>query len=146
MGIVFTFLLPVFTKKLAARRDYFESKNAYRVHLLENILLGVSDGSCALVMSNFSLPRLGSLVVCLQSAAMQTFLCVTIAEKCLFVFNIFDSLTIFFENISHCLHYCLSVILIMPGKKAFSYLPFEKDSRLRHIYCSVNIGKLVLTG
>lgn len=37
------------------------------VHLLEDLLLGVSEGGC------FSLPRLGSLVVCLQSPAIHTF-------------------------------------------------------------------------
>lgn len=52
-----------------------------REHLVEHILLGMSDGGCVLVVSNFSLPRLGSLVACLQSAAIQTFLCVTIQEK-----------------------------------------------------------------
>ncbi len=53
----------------------------FRERLVEDMLLGMSDGGCVLVVSNFSLPRLGSLVVCLQSAEIQTFLCVTIQEK-----------------------------------------------------------------
>lgn len=41
-------------------------------HSAEDNLLGVSDGGCVFVVFNFRLPRLGSLVVCLQSAAIQT--------------------------------------------------------------------------
>lgn len=62
------FFCQFLTRGLLHGEITFEGKKAQ--YILEDIFLALSDGCCVLVVSNFSLPRLYSLVVCLQLPAI----------------------------------------------------------------------------